>query len=450
LAGAADGAYSFGVAVRESPAIGRAANDLIETVQALSSALSVDEIRTIAGSAARRLVGSDGATFVLRAGDECWYADEDAISPLWKGQRFPMSACISGWAMLNREAVSITDIYADDRIPHDAYRPTFVKSLTMVPIRRSDPIGAIGNYWATEHECDAAELEVLQALADSVAVALERARVYEELEERVSARTAELQDRNRELHEAVAGVRALHGELEQHARETARAHERVTRTLHHLAHEVRSPLYAIDAQIEDVVDGHAPPTSENLNRSREAIREITRIVDQQLELARLEFDGFVVRPSALDVAALLDSLRGTLRAIPRREGVRLQIEDPEPAPRLKTDPALLGQALRNLLVNALKFTDAGVVRLTVSEDEDTVSFVVSDTGIGIAPEDQEGVFGEFGQVGAAQEGRAPGTGIGLALVKRIAVALDGEISLQSAPGAGSTFALVLPRVHGGS
>jgi signal transduction histidine kinase len=434
------------VAVDESRALGRAANDLIETVQALSSALSVDEIRAIARTAARRLAGSDGATFVLRSGNDCWYVDEDAIGPLWKGQRFPMSACISGWAMLHGEAVSIPDIYADERIPHDAYRPTFVKSLTMVPIRRSDPIGAIGNYWASEHESDPAELEVLQALADSVAVALERARVYEELEDRVSARTAELSDRNRELHEAMAGVRALHTELEQHARETALATERVTRTLHHLAHEVRSPLYAIDAQIEDVIDGHAEPTPENLGRSREAIREITRIVDQQLELARLEFDGFVVRPSSVDLPALFESLRGTLRAI-ARDGVQLEIEDPARVPQLQTDPALLGQALRNLLVNALKFTDAGVVRLTVTDDGERVTFAVTDTGIGIASDDQERVFGEFGQVGEAQGGRAPGTGLGLALVKRIAAALNGEISLRSAPGAGSTFTLSLPRTH---
>jgi HD-GYP domain-containing protein (c-di-GMP phosphodiesterase class II) len=85
--------------------------------------------------------------------------------------------------MLNREPVVIEDIYADERIPHDAYRPTFVKSLAMVPIRTLDPIGAIGNYWATRHRPGDEQLELLQALADSTAVALENVRVYQELEE---------------------------------------------------------------------------------------------------------------------------------------------------------------------------------------------------------------------------------------------------------------------------
>jgi len=126
-------------------------------------------------------LGAEGE-LVLRDGARCHYADEDAISPLWKGQRFPLSSCISGWTMLNRRPVAIPDIYADDRIPHDAYRPTFVQSLAMVPIRRLDPIGAIGNYWADHHEPTHREIKLLQALADSTAVALENVRMLVELD----------------------------------------------------------------------------------------------------------------------------------------------------------------------------------------------------------------------------------------------------------------------------
>src|SRR5512134_2389917 len=119
---------------------------LIEVVQELSLARTLEGVMAIVRSAARELTGADGATFVLRDGDLCYYADEDAIAPLWKGRRFPMSSCISGWAMLHREPAVIPDIYADPRIPIDAYRPTFVKSRVMVPIRAEEPIGAIGNY----------------------------------------------------------------------------------------------------------------------------------------------------------------------------------------------------------------------------------------------------------------------------------------------------------------
>jgi putative two-component system response regulator len=160
----------------------REEGELIGVVQRLSLARTVDDIQEIVRAAARKLTGADGATVVLRDDDRCFYADEDAVSPLWKGQRFPMSACISGWTMENRRPVKIPDIYEDDRIPHDAYRPTFVRSLAMVPIRRLDPVGAIGNYWAERHETSDREVALLQALADSTAVALENVRVILELE----------------------------------------------------------------------------------------------------------------------------------------------------------------------------------------------------------------------------------------------------------------------------
>ena len=165
------------------PAYLEQARELIQTIQRLSLARSLVEIQTVVRSAARRLTGAQGATFVLREEDHCYYADEDAISPLWKGQRFPLQACISGWAMLNRRNAVIEDIYADDRIPHDAYRPTFVKSLAMVPIRTLEPVGAIGAYWAARHRPTDHEIELLQSLADSTAVAIENVRVYEELEQ---------------------------------------------------------------------------------------------------------------------------------------------------------------------------------------------------------------------------------------------------------------------------
>lgn len=101
---------------------------LIHAVQHLSLARDISTITEIVRTAARQLVNADGATFVLRDGDQCYYADEDAIAPLWKGRRFPMSACMSGWVMENATSVTVDDIYADERIPHDAYRPTFVKA----------------------------------------------------------------------------------------------------------------------------------------------------------------------------------------------------------------------------------------------------------------------------------------------------------------------------------
>ncbi|MGW0162884.1 GGDEF domain-containing protein [Mycobacterium sp. NPDC003323] len=174
----------------------RGMDHLLKAVQELSLARSLPEIQRIVRAAARALTGCDGATFVLRDNGQCYYADEDAIGPLWKGSRFPLESCISGWAMLNRQAAVVPDIYADDRIPHDAYRPTFVKSLVMVPIRKLDPVGAIGNYWADERQPTEEEVSLLQALADATSVAMENVQIYAELEQRVLDRTADLERAN--------------------------------------------------------------------------------------------------------------------------------------------------------------------------------------------------------------------------------------------------------------
>jgi putative two-component system response regulator len=159
------------------------AGELLGAIQRLSLARTLPEIQEIVRTAARRLTGADGAALVLSDGEQCFYADEDAIAPLWKGQRFEKSICISGWVMDHRQPAVIGDVYADERIRHQAYRPTFVRSLAMVPIRQYDPLGAIGNYWASQHEATGEEVQMLQALADSTAVALENVRTYQQLEE---------------------------------------------------------------------------------------------------------------------------------------------------------------------------------------------------------------------------------------------------------------------------
>ncbi len=138
----------------------------------LSMARGVDEVLAAVRRYSRRLVGCDGITFVLRENDKCHYADEDAIAPLWKGQRFPLGNCISGWAMLNREPVVIEDIYLDARIPHDAYRPTFVRSLAMMPVRADDPVAAIGAYWSKVYRPAPHQISMLRHIANSAAVAM--------------------------------------------------------------------------------------------------------------------------------------------------------------------------------------------------------------------------------------------------------------------------------------
>ncbi len=123
---------------------------------------------------ARSLLRADGATFILREEDMCYYADEDALSPLWKGQRFPLTNCISGWAMLHSDVAAVPDISVDERVPYEAYRPTFVKSLLMVPVGEKEPVAAIGVYWGSEHEASPSEIHLIELLAHATSRALER------------------------------------------------------------------------------------------------------------------------------------------------------------------------------------------------------------------------------------------------------------------------------------
>ena len=153
---------------------------LVTAIQELAQARDLETIMGVICSAARGLVSADGASFVLRDGDQCFYAEENAIQPLWKGERFPMSQCISGWVMLNQQPAVIEDIYADARVPASAYRPTFVKSLAMVPIRNQNSLGAIGNYWAHAHLVTQEEVQLLQTLADAAGIAMENVRLFDE------------------------------------------------------------------------------------------------------------------------------------------------------------------------------------------------------------------------------------------------------------------------------
>jgi len=116
---------------------------LAETVEKVAAVRDLPSLTTIILRAVRELTGADGATLILSDNGQCHYIDEDAIGPLWRGQRFPLESCVSGWTMLHAEATVIEDITVDPRILYAAYRSTFVKSLSMAPIGRKNPASAL-------------------------------------------------------------------------------------------------------------------------------------------------------------------------------------------------------------------------------------------------------------------------------------------------------------------
>jgi two-component sensor histidine kinase len=205
---------------------------LIAIVRRLSVAQSLPEIMDIVTYAARAMLEADGITFVLREGDLCHYAEEDAISPLWKGRRFPMSACISGWCMIEKRAAVIRDITKDPRIPQEAYRETFVRSLAMVPVRQDDPVAAMGAYWSWVREAGSTEVELLQAVANAAGLALIKVELERE-REKVRKAQGELSHRLRNM---LSIVQSIARQSFRSAETAAEAQEIFSRRLSALAH----------------------------------------------------------------------------------------------------------------------------------------------------------------------------------------------------------------------
>jgi signal transduction histidine kinase/CheY-like chemotaxis protein len=266
------------------------------------------------------------------------------------------------------------------------------------------------------------------------------------------ARQDELLRLNGELEDTNRGVIALYAELDEKADHLRRADELKSRFLSNMSHEFRTPLNAIRALTHVLAQGvDGSLTAEQhvqVGYIRKAADELAELVDDLLDLAKVEAGKVVVRAAEFDVSALFSSLRGMLRPLLLSESVSLVFEPAGDLPPLYTDEGKVSQILRNLISNALKFTEHGEVRVSValSSDGRSVAFSVADTGIGIAPEDQERIFQEFGQLDSRVQRKVRGTGLGLPLSRKLAQLLGGTLTVTSAVGVGSTFVAEIP-VH---
>jgi signal transduction histidine kinase/CheY-like chemotaxis protein len=267
------------------------------------------------------------------------------------------------------------------------------------------------------------------------------------------ARQDELLRVNRELDDTNRGVVALYAELDERADHLRRADELKSRFLSNMSHEFRTPLnsiLALSGLLLAGVDGDL--TSEQVRQVqfvRKAAQDLSELVGDLLDLAKVEAGKIVVRPTEFDVGGLFGALRGMLRPLLVGDAVRLVFEEREGLPRLRTDEAKVSQVLRNFISNALKFTERGEIRVSAAPDESRgeISFAVADTGVGIAPEDQERIFDDFVQLENPLQGRAKGTGLGLPLCRKLAQLLGGRVSVTSTLGLGSTFTLTVPSVY---
>jgi signal transduction histidine kinase len=234
-------------------------------------------------------------------------------------------------------------------------------------------------------------------------------------------REQELTSLNAELGDTNRAVTALYAELEVQAGELRRRAEATARFLSSLTHELRTPLYAVRGMTEAILRDHEDVLSDGMRQDVTlidgAMVEALDLVNDSLDMAKVEAGRTIVR-----------------------------LEDPEDVPVVRTDAFKLSQILRNFIVNALKFTEAGHVRICahLMRGGGAVMFEVSDTGPGLSDEDQQRAFEEFVQLSAERHGELRGTGLGLPLTRRLAAILGGEVAVQSTPGEGATFTVEIP------
>ncbi|WP_377154872.1 sensor histidine kinase [Roseateles sp. UC29_93] len=263
----------------------------------------------------------------------------------------------------------------------------------------------------------------------------------------VEALQAELDETNR-------GVLALYAELDTQAQQLRQATELKSRFLAYMSHEFRTPISSIRSLTRlllDRVDGPLTDEQEKqINFIRTTSEEFADMVNDLLDLAKVEAGRIDISPAWFELVDLFAALRGMFKPVLVNPDVQLVFEEPHGISQLFTDDAKLSQILRNYISNALKFTAQGEVRVSAvtapgaDGGEDEITFAVADTGIGIAPEFHDAIFQDFTQIGSPIQKRLRGTGLGLSLSKRLAELLGGRVGLRSEPGVGSVFSVTLP------
>lgn len=390
---------------------------LVDTTQQLSLARDLPTIMKVVRTAARNLTGADGATFILKDNDLCYYADEDAISPLWKGQRFPINNCISGWTMIHKQPVVIENIYNDERIPVEAYKPTFVKSLAMVPIRTINPIGAIGNYWGKRYTPSAEEIKILQSLADITSVSIENIYILNSLEQKVKQRTEELEILNKEL-EAFS---------------------------YSVSHDLRAPLRGIVGYLGMLKKNYTDKKidtegQELIDSTIEQAANMNQLIDELLSFSMLGKKDLKI--TQVSMKKLATDVFKNFAEHEKTRSIKFEIQD---LPDTNGDMILLTQIWTNLISNAIKYTgkkESAEITIGSTTESGKVIYFIKDNGAGFDMKYYHKLFGVFQRLHGSSE--FAGNGIGLALVDRIITRHGGSIWAKSELNKGAEFYFSLP------
>jgi signal transduction histidine kinase/ActR/RegA family two-component response regulator len=425
---------------------------LIDAVEALSGAQSMEEIVDIVRGMGRGIARADGITFVLRDGDECFYFDENAVGPLWKGQRFPMASCISGWTMLNKRAAIIPDVYRDPRVAPEVYLSTFVKSLVMVPVRPNDPVAAIGAYWAEAHKPTEDELELLETLARATATAIENVMLHYSLRQEAEEAAA-LAEEIQGLYDALLQETAERMQAEEQLHQTQKM-ETVSKLIGGAGHDFNNLLGVIVANLDLLAIRSAGRTdvTELVNEAMEAALKGADLNQRLMAFARCQ-------PQAPKILDVNEAVNNVFKLLSRTLGEDILINLALASAPLSVfaDQTQMEASITNLAMNARDaMTRGGTLSVSTSfchfdgghaaEGADLlpgeyVLIEVSDSGVGIPPELQGRIYEPF--FSTKSDGK--GSGLGLSMVSNFMKQSGGRITVESKVGSGTTFRMFLPR-----
>ncbi|NUM58960.1 MAG: GAF domain-containing sensor histidine kinase, partial [Bdellovibrionaceae bacterium] len=397
--------------------------ELVQIISELSKARSLQTIMDIVKERSRRLVNSDGVTFILKEGNSCYYADENAISSLWKGKKFPMQFCISGWSMIHKKSVVIPDIYQDSRIPIEAYKPTFVKSLAMIPIRISDPVGAIGHYWAKPYTASEQDLELLQALTETVSVAIENVNLYNSQQNQI----AELRSLNKSKDEFLMV----------------------------LSHELRTPLNSILGWSKLLKSNSNYSDSDlliGIDSIERNARSQSSLINDLLDTSLIITGKFSLNKEEINLMDSLNSSIKSIKVLAEEKKLNFSLSTFANIVEVFADPKRLEQVFDNILSNAIKFSqDYGKIQIRIDREQSFIRIQFIDEGIGIEADFLPFLFDRFQQADSSTTRHSGGLGLGLSIVKYIVEAHGGQIKAESLGlKKGSTFTVYIPEILVGS
>jgi GAF domain-containing protein len=375
---------------------------------------------------ATRLCGADHALLFRRDGNTCYLAANHGRSDQFEGyfKQHPITidrGSLTGRTVLEGKVIHIPDAQSDpeytmtELIKLDPFR-----TMLGVPLlREGNPIGVITLTRAMVQPFTKQEIQLVTTFADQAVIAIENVRLFDEI-----------QEKNRQLQ---------------------MASENKSQFVSSMSHELRTPLNAIIGLTEMMVTNAArfgtEKAMEPLQRVNRAGTHLLGLINQVLDLSKIEAGKLELNPQTVQLAPLIEEVIGTSRQLAEQNKNRLIVEVQENLGTVTVDPMRLRQILLNLLSNACKFTKEGEVKLRarrVRNGRDWIELAVADSGIGMTPEQQAKLFEEFSQADATTAQRFGGTGLGLAITRKLARMMGGDVTVASEQGKGSVFTVRLP------